>query len=575
MFESKINRGKANGYAPLDGSGKVSLSHLPDVVGQAGTSGTSGVNGTSGINGTNGVNGSSGETGTAGSSGTSGVNGTSGTSAFENIDITSFATTGSNQFNGNQSISGSLLVSVSTGVPSGISNWEGDGGWNQGSYTNVTASGGTGTGLTVDVAAGGAGYININAISINTPGSGYTNGDVVTINNENNLPGQFTVEVEKINTLQVDGNGNLILDIDNVPANPIGSIGDIVGTLKINHNSIYFATQSFVPETYQITVNPGITYNTHVTIPKNQGIPELYSGGWSITTQDDTTYVLTGVYSAGSNWDCEIDDLNSNYNGGTQTMTLTWLDYEPTDIWGKIDFGFEKGKFVENVFTSSFVTNSQTSSFVTNSQTSSFVIKTNVPTTSSGSLGDVAGMFAMDSTAMYYCTRSWSGGTQQLTSFVDSYVNAGLGTNYHFSLTDVDLRGWNSIAPGGAKSKVIRYSTSGGDTILNFETSFNITGTGNQTWTFYNPIQYVVTSGATSGTWFVPQSFGVEPQIGWQIAIVGYGPYTITGVTEDEFSNWVITTNESVGAPTGTTTFLYSNVSPNIWVRTLWSTGTW
>ena len=150
-----------------------------------------------------------------------------------------------------------------------------------------------------------------------------------------------------------------------------------------------------------------------------------------------------------------------------------------------------------------------------------------------------------------------------------------MGSNYHFSLTDVDLSGWNSIAPGGAKSKVIRYSTSGGDTLLNFETSFNVVGTGNQTWTFYNPIQYVVTSGATSGTWFVPQSFGVEPQIGWQIAIVGYGPYTITGVTEDEFSNWVITTNESVGAPTGTKTFLYSNVSPNIWVRTLWSTGTW
>jgi hypothetical protein len=215
------------------------------------------------------------------------------------------------------------------------------------------------------------------------------------------------------------------------------------------------------------------------------------------------------------------------------------------------------------------------SDFITNSQTSSFVIKTNVPTTSSGSLGDVAGMFAMDSTAMYYCTRSWSGGTQQLTSFINGTVTGGTGTSYYFSLTDVDLSGWNSIAPGGAKSKVINYSTFSGQTVLQFETTFNITGTGNQTWTFYNPMQYVVTSGATSGTWFVPQSFGVEPQIGWQIAIVGYGPYTITGVTEDAFSNWVITTNESVGAPTGTKTFLYSNVSPNIWVRTLWSTGTW
>ncbi len=75
MFESKINRGKANGYTPLDGDGKVSLSHLPDVVGVAGTSGTSG------------------------------VSGTSGTSVF--ADSSSLATTGSNTFTGTQTISGS------------------------------------------------------------------------------------------------------------------------------------------------------------------------------------------------------------------------------------------------------------------------------------------------------------------------------------------------------------------------------------------------------------------------------------------------------------------------------------
>jgi hypothetical protein len=31
MFESKINRGKVNGYAPLDGSGKVPLDKLPPI----------------------------------------------------------------------------------------------------------------------------------------------------------------------------------------------------------------------------------------------------------------------------------------------------------------------------------------------------------------------------------------------------------------------------------------------------------------------------------------------------------------------------------------------------------------
>ena len=31
MFESKINRGKANGYAPLGSSGKVPLDYLPPI----------------------------------------------------------------------------------------------------------------------------------------------------------------------------------------------------------------------------------------------------------------------------------------------------------------------------------------------------------------------------------------------------------------------------------------------------------------------------------------------------------------------------------------------------------------
>jgi hypothetical protein len=141
-------------------------------------------------------------------------------------------------------------------------------------------------------------------------------------------------------------NGNLILSSSNIPTNLTGSLGDTNGTIKIDNNSIYYCSSSFVPETHQIIVNSGTTYNTHVSIPKNQpGVPNLYSNGFSITTSGNTTYVLTGVYSAGDNWDCEIDNLSSNYNDGTQTMTLTWLDYEPTNIWTKTDFGFEIGKF--------------------------------------------------------------------------------------------------------------------------------------------------------------------------------------------------------------------------------------
>jgi hypothetical protein len=75
MFESKINRGKANGYAPLDGSGKVPLSKLPPIQ--------------------------------------------------STIDTGSFATTGSNTFTGTQTISGSdgsLTIGSSTNF--GISTFD-------------------------------------------------------------------------------------------------------------------------------------------------------------------------------------------------------------------------------------------------------------------------------------------------------------------------------------------------------------------------------------------------------------------------------------------------------------------
>ena len=84
-------------------------------AGSSGTSGTSGANGSSGTSGvtgtsgTSGVNGSSGTSGESGTSGTSGQTGTSGTSGTT-PEVTGFATTGSNEFNGNQTITGSLSI---------------------------------------------------------------------------------------------------------------------------------------------------------------------------------------------------------------------------------------------------------------------------------------------------------------------------------------------------------------------------------------------------------------------------------------------------------------------------------
>jgi hypothetical protein len=111
--------------------------------------------------------------------------------------LNSIPSIGNITFDGSEIITSdsSITLQVPSGIPTGVANWNGQGGWNQGFYGNVATTGGTGSGLTVDVAAGGGGYINIEAISINNPGTGYTNGDVITIDNENNLPGTFTVVV--------------------------------------------------------------------------------------------------------------------------------------------------------------------------------------------------------------------------------------------------------------------------------------------------------------------------------------------------------------------------------------------
>jgi hypothetical protein len=106
-----------------------------------------------------------------------------------------------------------ILTVNAPGIPNGLSNWDGSaGGWDENIYTNHPTTGGTGTGLTVNVAANGEGYISIGAITISNPGAGYISGDVITITNENNLSGTFTISVpEQYNAWTFDEDGSLTL----------------------------------------------------------------------------------------------------------------------------------------------------------------------------------------------------------------------------------------------------------------------------------------------------------------------------------------------------------------------------
>jgi hypothetical protein len=342
MFESKLNRGRVNGYAPLDSEGKVPLDMT--YVGADGTSGVSGTSGMSGTDGTSGESGASGTSGTSGGTGSSGASGSSGTSGTSIL-------LDSNLSFINNTIEGNRLNQVGTKITI-----------NQ-SYNAQTALNGNGVNVINNSTNNQVrvGWIvkfydgtERTVISVATYSSYYS----IQIDSNVNLSPAYPLTVESpdyaegddpfveikagSNSLVLDSEGiitfpsDIVLNSSAVPSDLYGAIGDVEGMVKADSDYIYYCTSTFEPETYQITVNPGLTYNTHVTIPKNQGIPNLYSNGWSVTTQDNTTYTLTGVYSDGDNWDCEIDNLNSNYNGGTQTMTLTWLDFAPVEIWKRV-----------------------------------------------------------------------------------------------------------------------------------------------------------------------------------------------------------------------------------------------
>ena len=101
-----------------------------------------------------------------------------------------------------------LTLRVS-GVPNAVTGLTGNpqGGWS-GSYTNLTTTGGSGTGLTVNASESGSGYID--TVTIVTPGHGYTNGDTITITS-GEATAYFTISILPAKSWTFGGDGALTL----------------------------------------------------------------------------------------------------------------------------------------------------------------------------------------------------------------------------------------------------------------------------------------------------------------------------------------------------------------------------
>jgi hypothetical protein len=218
----------------------------------------------------------------------------------------------------NSTVSSRTGINIDTnsikGIPSGVSNWNGQGGWNQGSYNNLATTGGTGTGLTVDVAAGGGGYINISAISIHTPGSGYTDGDVITINNENDLPGTFTIDGVTDSAVRwtFGTDGNLTL-----PTNA-----------KINYangTSILSGITGGSASTGNLSFNDTTMSSTADLVVRSEGNVFVDSLGGDYTWAFDTTGNLTLPNGVGSIGAIEQPDSVDLYgNSDAQYVQINW-----------------------------------------------------------------------------------------------------------------------------------------------------------------------------------------------------------------------------------------------------------
>jgi hypothetical protein len=295
MFESKINRGKANGYAPLDGSGKVPLEKLPPIQ--------------------------------------------------STINTGSFATTGSNTFTGNQIISGSGDSSLTIGEGNTIAG--------PSFGLRVSGSDGAPLFLTSD------GTLLIGAITnptnISDDASFFANQLISFPISDGPTAG---ILVQKSGSFQsnwvfdYDGKSYFPGDIT-IGYNSLGS-GLTSGSLNITKGNInvsgsmYFGSGSVISETSSSTIitPPGATYGQSLVI-RQTAIPFLssdhplgfYLGDTiTLTFQPDGNGVVSGsapyLFTG-----CTESQLGTSLSGSLEfnnevTKSLTWTIPALSDISG-------------------------------------------------------------------------------------------------------------------------------------------------------------------------------------------------------------------------------------------------
>ena len=120
-------------------------------------------------------------------------------------NVWTFGTDGTTTFPHNTIHTNNNITVQASGIPATVTAITySSGGWDSVSGSNLATTGGTGSGLTVDVSQSGSGYAD--SVIIVTPGNGYTTGDTITATS-GGASVQFTISVLSANwTFSADGN---------------------------------------------------------------------------------------------------------------------------------------------------------------------------------------------------------------------------------------------------------------------------------------------------------------------------------------------------------------------------------
>jgi len=254
-------------------------------------------------------------------------------SSNNTINITSRASV-------NLSSGANSAIQVSGGIPNSTANINSQGGYNTGSYTNLSTTGGSGTGLTVNASTAGNGYIN--TVTINTPGSGYTEGDTITLVGGDGSGCTFTIGVS-VNDWIFDTIGSL-----NLPTLSLGT--------SLDEQTIIQSQRKIIPPfRYSVEIDgstPTVVYTaTDNSITSMKVTMQIQHTGLGMEFFDvSATYTGPDTYYSVSNRvqpptianSTVVVDLN-----GSNTMEITvtinsgvansWVTYDATEFGISVD----------------------------------------------------------------------------------------------------------------------------------------------------------------------------------------------------------------------------------------------